>query len=365
MGDRHPQALLAALLAHPERVTGGDLAAFAPAALVAAADRDHVVPLASRELQRIAPSSEVAAAMHAAAAVWTLREAAERVVLGEFLDAAAGVPMVFFKGASTAYSLYPSAALRMKEDWDVLVAPGARRDAAAALARAGFAVDRGAKPGRVRMRQQSWRRDVAGGECIVDLHTRVLNPPALADVIPYRELIANSVALPALHPSARGLGDEAALALACLHRLAHHSGEPRLAWDVDVLLLVRRMRTDGATRLIDLTRRWQAGPFVASEVTRVAARFDERLTADVADAIGALAGTRPAQAAFLREGRTRAQEFAMDWRVLGWRDRAALLRETLAPDAAFMRASTRSRLPLPVLYLKRIALGAAAWFRRA
>ena len=356
-----PSDLLAVLLIDPARLDGQAIGAGDAAALVREAERQHVVPLAARALDAIDATAPAAVAMHAAAAAWALRERAEREAIGAFLDAATGVPLLFFKGASTAHTLYAAPWMRMREDWDVLVAPGSDAAARAALAAAGFAADRATKPGRIRMRQQSFRRDVPGSECIVDLHVRALNPPSLADRIPYADLERCSVPLATLHPAARGLDDAAALVVACAHRLAHHSGEPRLSWDYDVLLLSRRMDGEGARRAAALAERWGAGAFVAAEIDRVAARFGEPSNAELVRTFDrAPAATR----GYLRPNRSRAREFALDWRALGWRDRMGLLRETLLPDASFVRAATGSRLPLPLLYVARAARGAAGWFRR-
>lgn len=361
MEGRAPTAVLEALLATPGRLTPGLLDSVTPQALVETALSHQVVPLASLALRASAAGTAHAAAMHAEASAWTLREAAEREAIARFLDEAGGLPLIFFKGASLAYATYSSPALRMREDWDVLAAPGAHAGAVRALVSSGFAVDTSLKPGRVRMRQQSFRRSVAGSECIVDLHVRPLNPPALAERIAFDDLARLSVPLPALHASARGLGDDAALVIACLHRLAHHSGEPRLAWDYDILLLARAAGDAVMAGVEACAARWRAEAFVAAETRRVFARFGEAIPGPLADALARLDTAPPVDAAFLRADRSRAREFALDWRVLGWRDRAALVRETLLPDTAFMRASTGSSLPLPLLYLKRVARGVRGW----
>lgn len=356
-----PPDFLAVLLTHPERLDARTLGAIDAGALVREAEQQHVVPLAAQALDAIDASTPAATAMHAAAAAWALRERGERDAVGAFLSAAAGVPMLFFKGASTAHTLYTAPWMRMREDWDVLVAPGSEAAARGALAAAGFAADRATKPGRIRMRQQAFRRDVPGSECIVDLHVRALNPPSLAERIPYADLERCSVPLAALHPGARGLADEAALVVASAHRLAHHSGEPRLSWDYDVLLLSRRVEGEGAARVAELADRWGARAFVAAELRRVAARFDEPPNGELARMIDEAPDVAHG---YLRPNRSRAREFALDWRALGWRGRMALIRETLLPDPSFVRATAGSRLPLPLLYAARIARGAAGWFRR-
>nr|MDQ3069280.1 nucleotidyltransferase family protein [Acidobacteriota bacterium] len=284
----HP-VLLASLLADASPASLARLANVDAAAFAAIAEAEHVAPLASEALRRLDAENPHAREMRAVTARWVLREGAERAAMQAFLDAAAGVPMIFFKGASTAHTAYPEPWLRMKEDWDLLVEPAARREAEDALFRAGFALDRSLKPGRVRMRQQSYRKDVSGGQCIVDLHTRVVNPPALAERIAFGDLLPHAVPLPSLHPAARGLDDGAALVLACVHRLAHHSTEPRLSWDYDVLLLTRRMTTAAMGDAASLARRWAAEGFVAAEVARVCARFGAAVPAVIAPGLAALA----------------------------------------------------------------------------
>lgn len=360
-------ALLATLVFQPERIDAGALAAHDPSALADAAGVEQVVPLALDGLQRIEAAGGVVPAAHLeamrhAARRWTLYEALQRRAAAEVLDLAVDVPLLFFKGAALAYAVYESPADRMRLDWDLLVEPSRVHDAERALLSAGFRKDV-KKPGRIRVRQHSYRRDTGDGECAIDLHTGVFNAPALAGRIAFADLHANSVALPALHPAARGTGGAEALVLACLHRLAHHAGENRLVWDCDIRLLTGRL-AGGMTEVIRRARAWDAGPLVAHEVSRVAARAGDVLRDDTARSVDTLAAQPSGLAAFIREDRSRGDDFLLDWRALGWRDRAALARETFLPDAGFVRASSPSRLPLPLLYVRRIAAGAAAWLRR-
>lgn len=338
-----------------------------PHALLDAAEAHHVVPLVSRALDAIDPAAPASRLMHAAAAAWALREQSECGAIRSLLDAASGLPVLFIKGAATAYGLYAEPWLRMREDWDLLVAPHAAARVHAALEAASFALDRGTKPGAIRMRQRSYRREVPGSQCIVDLHERVLNPPALAEAIAYTDLEHEAVPLPALHAAARGPGDAAALVLAAAHRLAHHSGEPRLAWDCDVLFLLRRLDAREAERAAHLARTWGLSPLVEAEVRRVAARFDEPVTPEaraLLDALAPAGASARAARPFLREDRSRAREFALDWRALDWSARIALVRETLVPDPSYMRARGLARGPRVVGYAWRIVRGLVSWFRR-
>lgn len=356
-----PVTLLAELLSDPERVTHDVIGVVEPAALVEAAEREQVVTLIDAALENARAPQAHRDAMRAAARLWALREAAERDAIVALLNASGGAAGIFFKGASVAYSVYPEPHHRMREDWDLLAAPDREDELHAHLLEQGFDVDRLIKPGAVRMRQRSYRKPIAGGECIVDVHARVFNPPALADRISYEDLLCEAVPLPRLHPSARGLSVPASLTLACVHRLAHHSDEPRLSWDYDVLLLAEQL--DDAGALVTIAARWEVSDFVAAELARVFSRFKRQMPQALDAACAALSrsGARPHP--YLASDRSRAREFALDWRSLSWRARASLARETFFPDAAYMRASTGSRMPLAWLYFRRMIAGAAGWFR--
>ena len=359
--------VLSALVFHPERVTHEAIAAVDPGDLAEAAERQQVVTLALRGLRRAGAAGAAACrphvdAMQHMARLWTMHEALEREAIVPVLQRAAGLRLLFFKGAALAYGVYDVPADRMRIDWDVLIDT---RDAAAAeraLVESGFVKDV-KTPGRIRVRQHSYRRALEDGECAVDLHTGVVNAPSIAARIAFEDLAARSVALPSLHPDARGLGDVDALVLACLHRLVHHPGDQRLVWDADIVVLSRRI----AGRLPELVARageWRSGPLVAREIRRAMDKAAAPLSAELAVALDTMAAQPSDALPYARENRSRGDDFAIDWRSLGWRDRLSLARETFLPGAEFVRASSGSRLPLPLLYLRRLAGGALGWFRR-
>lgn len=354
------EGLLSALLVHPERVTSDALGASSPDDLVAGAEREHVVPQVRDGLERMARDSRHLDAMRTAARRWALYEAVQRRAIGEVLDAAAGARLLFFKGASLAYSTYAAPFARMRQDWDILVPEGDAATVERALLRCGFAKDL-KTPGRIRVRQHSYRRDVGEGECAVDLHTGVFNAPGMAARVRFEALYESGMPLPALHRSARGTSEADALVIACLHRLVHHSGDPRLIWDYDVHLLVQRLRA-AFDDVMARAAAWRVEALVAREISRVASRLDAPLPPEVAEGIRRVP---PDAEGFARENRSRAADFMLDWRALGWRDRVALVRETFLPDPAFVRASSGSSMPLPWLYVRRLAKGASAWLRPA
>ena len=360
-------ALLSTLAIHPQRITRDALAVCDAHALAAAAEHEQVVPRALRGLQSAAPGIRDAAAPHIAALResarrWTLYEALQRRAVADVLDRAGAVDLVFFKGASLAYGAYGDPADRMRLDWDVLARDADVNALEQALGDAGFVKDV-KKPGRIRVRQRSYRRPLADGECTIDLHTGIVNAPAIARRITFDQVRSRAVPLPGLHAAARGLDDVDALILGAVHRLVHHPGEWRLIWDVDIVQLLPRV-TASMPELASRAAAWDVGPLVAHEMRGMSERRDYRLPTHVEDALGTLAAQPSGVTMFTRDDRSRGHDFALDWRALGWRDRAALVQETFLPDPAFVRAASGSRLPLPLLYLRRLAAGALGWFRR-
>jgi hypothetical protein len=342
------------LLFHPDRVTRERFATVEAHALAAEAERQQVLPLL---LAAVRQRGWEAGVLQHRARVWTLHEALERDAVRGVLDELhrAGVRSLFFKGAALAFGVYGDPRDRMRADWDLLVAGEDFAVTGGVLRARGFVKDL-KTPRGIRNRQQTYRRAVSSGECAIDLHSGVVNAPALADRIRFEDLFARSIPLTGLHGDARGTDDIDSLVVACLHRVAHHSGELRLIWDHDIRLLADRVDSAGAGALLARAAEWRVGPLVAAEIARVmqpAPAWIEALAAQPSDVID-----------LGRPNRSRGDDFLIDWRALGWRGRAALLRETLLPAAAYMRESSGSSLPLPVLYVRRAVRGVGAWLRR-
>ena len=360
-------ALLADLLFQPNRVTHAAIAACDPHALAGAAEREQIVPqvlAAIRAIDRNAALDSHAAALRDVARRVALQEALEHEAISRWLARLDSMPVLFFKGAALAYSLYEKPSQRMRVDWDVLIGASCLDKAGNALEAAGF-VREVKVPLGVRTRQQSYRRALGTGDCVVDLHTGVVNAPALADRMTFQELWQRRHALASLHPQAYGLDDADALAVACVHRLVHHSGEGRLVWDYDISLLAARMDASetARTELEVRCARWGTGPLVAVEVARVTAQITSRPAARD-EWIDRLASQPSDLMTFATPNRSRGGDFLLDLRTAGWRDRLAYVREVLFPPAGFVRASTGSSLPLPLLYARRIARGARRWLTR-
>ena len=298
----------------------------------------------------------------AAAAIEALREAELRRVLAAL--AAGGVPSVLFKGAAISRTHYRSPELRPRSDTDLLV-PAARRQAAAGV-----------------LDTLGYRRAVeTDGELIasqfhcafvdraqlshaLDVHWRISNAIAFAEVLSFDEIAAEATALPGLGPDAAGPSAVHSLLLACVHRIAHHPDSSDLLWLYDIHLLADRLTPGEQRRFVRLASDRGVRAVCACSLDDAALAFGGGaggLAAGVAPPAGAVEPT----AAFLAARRRPVDLLTADLRALGWPQRLQLLREHVFPRREYMfaRYGTRRASSLPWLYVRRIVAGAPKWFR--
>jgi hypothetical protein len=297
-------------------------------------------------------------------------EEARRAEIERILEALAraGASPLLFKGTPLAYTHYPDPWLRPRVDVDVLVAEADRGIATRALEARGYAraplVD-----GGLVMRQAEFVKILPSGlQHTIDLHWRIGNPHAVADLLSFEELQARAMPVPALGPSARALGAEHALLVAAVHHVAHHVTGPRLIWRYDVHLLASAMNADvlrsWARRAVEL----RAGRVCEHELSRAREIFGTRLAVAESDlgSIFAAADRDEPSAQYLTRPGSRASRLLGELRLLPtWRARAQLLGQHLFPSPTYMRQRYGRSHPLilPALYAHRIVTGIRAWFR--
>ena len=176
------------------------------------------------------------ASLRAHAALQLARQAR----LTRLLDllAADGVTAIVFKGAHLAYACYPDPALRPFVDIDLLIRPATPKPARRVFERSGYRLIPHVS-GRFVMSQFHYVDGAVGGAHAYDVHWQIANPVAFRDALPFDELLAGAVPLPAFGRNGRGPSLPHALVLACVHRAAHHGGGDRLIWLMDVRLMLR------------------------------------------------------------------------------------------------------------------------------
>jgi hypothetical protein len=292
-----------------------------------------------------------------------------RRVLAALHDA--GIRPLLFKGAALAFSHYPDPSLRPRADADLLVYPDAIASACAILERLDYRRVPYVSGEFVMFQVPYMKTDERGLQHAVDLHWKICNPLVLAGAFTHEELWARAVALPALGEAPRAAGAVDALALACVHRAAHHGpamNEDRLIWFYDIHLLAERLHSAEEEAFVRLVRTKQLAAVCADGLAASARSFRGRVADKLATRLRPHGSVTHEPSEVYVSGRMRKVDvLRSDLNALpGWRARLVLLREHLFPPANYMRkvyGETNSAV-LPFYYALRIVRGAREWCRR-
>jgi hypothetical protein len=279
----------------------------------------------------------------------------------------AGLACLILKGAALAHTLYRQPHTRRRSDADLLIQPADADRVTALLEADGYvrAVEISGDYATSQLHLD--RSDAPDSRYALDIHWRIVNAHAFADAIGFDEFAASRIPVPGLGPHAWTLCTAHALALACIHAVAHHPNSDDLLWLWDVHLLVAAMTGAERDAFVDVARRSAARAVCAHTLAAADARFGTPGAAALIDQVR----PRPGDAAelsaqFLGSRLSLADILRSDLASLGWRRGAVLLREHLFPPTEYMRAQYH-RWPavlLPAAYIHRIMRGAPKWLRR-
>ena len=276
------------------------------------------------------------------------------------------MPALITKGTALAYTVYPQPWLRPRIDSDLLVRHDDREAAIAALERCGYSRSEALSTGELVSHQVAFERiDAHDVHHVLDLHWKIVNPQIVADALSFDELWSSAQPAPALGKAARVPSAVGSIALACVHRLAHHYGQDRSIWLYDLKLLVESLDRNGWSALQQLACDHQIAGFCLDGLRSTRERFGIELPHDVEEALASAAPSEPSRA-YVNGPVSKRDGLLTDLASLpSWRDRARLLREHAFPPAAFMqqRYGTSARWLLPALYVHRIATGGSKWVR--
>jgi hypothetical protein len=274
-----------------------------------------------------------------------------------------GVRCLVVKGAHVAHACYPCSYLRVRADADLVIRP-ADRDAAIATLRAlGYRRQQAVQTGADVLGQILFAHDDHPGSAI-DLHWRLSAPRAAAALFDTDALVERAVPIPALGPHARGPSIGDALAIACVHQVAHHRGDDRLLWMYDVHLLLQALDDLDADLFVHRAAERGMAQICRRVIDGAAARFPSGRAVEISEKLQAAAAVEPA--AVLLEARAPIAGLIDD--VVAerrWRERIRLVAGHLFPPPAYMRETWApgSRIPLPVLYASRLLRAAPRWLR--
>lgn len=339
------------------RLTPTDPAAFAYSAVrhaVAAlvVNRGLADRLPSHEANRLADETR------RQAAIIEFRDRAARVVIEALHDA--GVEALAIKGVYLGNTLYPDSFLRGRDDTDLLIRVTDRGPALRVLRDLGYE------------RQPEQTGDAVLGQIMfdrphgpgvpLDVHWRLVRPHAAAALFDVDAMMVRSIAVPRLGPHARGPAVADALALACVHRAAHHPGHDLLLWTYDVHLLVAALSDTEAETFAAMAVERGMALLCGSMIQEASEAFHHPRAADLARRLSSEGGAEPS--GVLIHPRRWWSTLHMDLRAMPrWTDRVRLLAGHAFPPAAYMRSTYApdSRAPLGWLYARRLVRAVTGW----
>lgn len=343
-------------------------------ALLIAADFHGVRPLIAHCLRRNGSGNGTIEALAVICAEYGSSDAATGLIrekeLISTIDTLAnhGVPPILIKGTPLAYSHYPSPEARPRADTDLLIPPDARNAVRGILHELGYLLPYAESDQSIQYQFNAEKRDQFSIDHVLDVHWKLSNHRAFAELFSYDELDCASVPVPKLGPNARALGPIHALLLACMHRVAHiHSplyvdgipryGGDRLIWLYDIHLLVSRMSSEQLEHFAALAVQKRIGAVCLDGLNRARSYFGTQLPTALIDAVSTIDGSEPS-ARYLVPGRLRhlLNELAS---LPGWNARGRYLKELALPGPQYLlqKYDVSSRFWLPLLYFHRGLLG--------
>ena len=277
-----------------------------------------------------------------------------------------GVRALLLKGTALAYTAYPQPWLRPRTDTDLLV--GAEDAPAASHALSGLGYERTDAITSGTLVSHQWafeRHDAHGVRHVLDLYWKIVNPHMLADALTFDDLWAGSSVVHSLGNAAHAPAPGRSLALACIHRAAHHHGHERLVWLYDIHLLASPFGEADWEAFGELAVSRGVAAICLDGLQAAGDALGTVVPAPLAARLGAAAAREPARR-FVTGALNRRGVLLSDLAVLpAWSDRVRLLREHAFPPAAFIRRRYGVTRPiwLPALYVRRLLTGAYKWVR--
>ena len=277
--------------------------------------------------------------------------------------AAAGVPVLVFKGTALAYTCYPEPHLRPRLDTDLLIRTQDASRALDVFEQLHFTAAVRTSGEHV-THQMTYLSPWHALRLAFDVHWKISDPQLFADAFSFADLERDAVAVPSLGASAKTPADVHALLIACVHRVAHHYDQDIVLYLHDIDLLARRLDAAAWERVVALAAAKRIRQVVSRGLRRASDLFGTPVPPAVERSLAVVSDEEPS-AAFLARRLRKIDVLRSDLRALTIRERLRLLREHLVPPPAYMLRMYGQNRPawLPALYVIRIARGAHAWFR--
>jgi hypothetical protein len=274
---------------------------------------------------------------------------------------ARGVVALVLKGAALAHTHYEQSWLRPRLDADLLIASSERDFVSELLCGLGYT-----RPpfisGELVMSQAPFTRSgVLGEEHALDVHWRLVNPPALAGLPAYEELVSRSRTVLVRGQAMRTLSPVDALMLACVHRAAHHDLAADLLWLYDIHVLAARFAADEWSDFAALASAHRVRALCGSGLRAAQACLHTPAPAGVISRLES--GPTEPSAVFLKQDLRPLDKLLVDLGALASGGRVRLIVEHLLPSAGYIsqKYGVQHRSLLPLFYLRRVIEGLGRW----
>ena len=337
-------------------------------ALLACAEEHGVSALLHDKLHGSAWPREILQALRARAvrqAMWELRH---QQLLTETLSALQDIAVqpILIKGTALAYSIYADPVLRTRGDTDFIIPLDAKDRVDQTLRSLGFERQFGVSGEFVSYQANYTRQAAEGGLHTLDVHWKINNSEVLSRLFTYEQLRRDAMMLPLLGPHAYGPSLVDSLLIACMHRATHrmnpyyvkgeaHHDPDRVIWLADIHLIASRLSDQEWHAFIKNANEKGLRGVVDDSLQRTRSAWHTQCPPSLA--VRSDRATVGHASRYLGAGKLSQQW--MDFVALdGVAAKLALLRESLFPSAAYMRAKfSASRQPLAWLYLRRAVSG--------
>ena len=205
-----------------------------------------------------------------------------------------GINTLLLKGNALGQWLYPEPYLRVTCDIDLLFESRAvAEQAAVAFGEIGYELGFSPAASNYEMTSRLVVDGVSRSE--LDLHCRLLNAPAYADIFAFEELCVASLPLTGFGDGLRALCSKHALAHACLNRaLDMQTGFPdQLKLLYDIHLLVGRMDADAWQQFLTMVREKRITGICLRSITDTVAAFNSPIPVHAMQALHRQAANEP------------------------------------------------------------------------
>jgi Uncharacterised nucleotidyltransferase len=300
-------------------------------------------------------------------AMWELRH---QDLMGQVLSQLAlnGIQPVLFKGTALAYSVYPSGALRIRGDTDLIIPPSELAQFTTILATLSFNTDVSMDGELVAYQTNFHRQELGSGAHTLDVHWRISNSELLSRLFSYQELRKRAQPIARLSQDALAVDIVDALLIACMHRgshkqnpyyldgVAYYDGD-RLIWLYDIHLLLGKMSSSQFDEFVARATEKGLRAVCLEGIERARGYFHTQVPDEI---MFALSHSGPQEPAARYLNGSHLLQTWMDFKALGnVYKQLQFLKETVFPPASYMRSKNPDAAFsfLPWLYLHRAVGG--------